>query len=52
VIVDGIAAWYDAQGIPAMKAKLNELIGAYNQLRADYNSGTVPTTAPNVLPLP
>lgn len=33
------------------KAKINELIAAYNQLRNDYNNNTVPTSAPSVQPL-
>lgn len=50
VVVDGFVAWYE--GPTGLKAKLNELIGAYMQLKADYDSGTVPTAAPDVLPLP
>lgn len=55
LIIEGIAAWLDGAGVGdvgALKGKLNELIGAYNQLRLDYNAGTVPTTAPAVVPLP
>jgi hypothetical protein len=53
LIIEGIAAWLDDAGVgSALKLKLNELIGAYNQLREDYNAGTVPTTAPEVDPLP
>jgi hypothetical protein len=35
-----------------MEGKVNELVAAYTQLRADYNASVVPTTAPDVLPLP
>lgn len=53
LIIEGIAAWLDDAGVGStLKSKLNELIGAYNQLREDYNAGTVPTTAPEVDPLP
>ena len=48
LVVEGIADWADA----TLKAKLNELVGAYNQLRTDYNDGTVPTSAQEVDPLP
>lgn len=49
VIIQGIADWLDA-GVT--KSKMNELIGAYNQLREDYNNGIVPTSALEVTPLP
>lgn len=52
VVIEGLADWFDAQGLGAIKPKLNELIGAYNQLRSDYNAGIVPTAAPEVDPLP
>jgi len=55
VVVEGLADWLDGQGIgeiAAIKSKVNELIAGYNQLRTDYNSGTVPTTASSVTPLP
>lgn len=51
-VIEGLADWLTAQGsIPAVVGKLNELVGAYNQLRADYNNGVVPTTALEVDPL-
>jgi hypothetical protein len=48
VIIEGLASWWDA----GPKVKINEIIAAYMQLKADYNSGTVPTTAADVDPLP
>lgn len=54
-LVEGIADYLDAQGlgqVAAMRAKVNELVGAYQQLKSDYNNGIVPTTAPDVEPLP
>jgi hypothetical protein len=52
-LIEGLADWLDAQGsVGTIKAKLNELISEYNQLRADYNAGTVPTTAADVDPIP
>lgn len=52
LIVEGLAAWLDDAGVGStLKSKLNELVGAYNQLRVDYNAGTVPTSAPEVDPL-
>ena len=55
VVIEGLALWADTQGVGqvgTIKAKLNELIGAYNQLRTDYNAGVVPTSAPAVTPIP
>jgi len=55
IYLKGIAQYLDDQDLSqvgTIKAKLNELIGAYNQLRNDYNNGVVPTTAPEVIPLP
>lgn len=55
VLLQGVADYLDAQGIGSVSGavgKLNELIAAYNQLRADYNASVAPTTAPAVLPLP
>lgn len=54
VLLDGVVTYYAQQGIgsiQAIEAKVNELVAAYGQLCADYNAGTVPTTAPAVLPL-
>jgi dihydroorotate dehydrogenase len=54
VMLQGLADWFDDQGvseIQEIKDKLNELIGEYNQFRTDYNAGTVPTNADEVLPL-
>lgn len=54
VLLTGIEAWLSTQGVGQIGAavdKLNELVTAYNQLRADYNASVVPTTAPAVLPL-
>ena len=54
-IVEGLADWADTQGlgqVGAIKTKLNELIGGYMQLKQDYDNGIVPTTAPDVTPLP
>lgn len=53
--IEGLADHLDSLGVTevaAIKAKLNELISAYMQFRADYNNGTVPTSAPDVDPLP
>jgi hypothetical protein len=47
VLIEGLAGWLDS----SHKAKINELVAGYNQLIADYNSSTVPTTAPTVSPL-
>lgn len=33
------------------RTRINNLIAAYNQLRLDYNSATVPTSAPEIPPL-
>jgi len=55
VVVEGLANWLDNAGVGdvgAIKSKLNELIGEYDQLRDDYNNGVVPTTAQEVDPLP
>jgi hypothetical protein len=53
VIATGAEAWLVAQGSPAaIAAKLNELIAAYMILKSDYNASVVPTTAPDVAPLP
>lgn len=52
VLVNGVELWLATQGSPAaITAKLNELIAAYAQLKADYNASVVPTTAPDVVPL-
>jgi hypothetical protein len=50
-MLQGLANWFDDQGvsqIQEIKEKLNELIGEYNQLRIDYDAGTVPTSAKEV----
>jgi len=52
VQVEGIAAHLDSMDVAAIKAKVNELVGGYMQLKADYNNGVVPTTALDVVPLP
>jgi hypothetical protein len=55
VVAEGLANWADAQGIAGIsdiKDKVNELVGGYMQLKADYDSGVVPTTAPDITPLP
>jgi hypothetical protein len=53
LIIAGLAEWLDDAGVSiAVKDKLNELVNAYDQLREDFNSSTVPTTAPEVDPLP
>jgi len=44
VLQEGLSDWLDDPLI----SKLNELIGQYNQLRSDYNSMTVPTSANSV----
>lgn len=52
--IEGLADYLDTQGlsdVAAVKSKLNELIGAYNQLLADYNNGVVPSTALPVTPI-
>ncbi len=51
--VEGIADWLGSQGdVSTIKSKLNELIGEYNQLLADHNSATVPSTATTVTVIP
>ncbi len=45
---EGYAAWYDA----TTKAKINQIVASLNQLIADHDSATVPTTAPTVTPIP
>jgi hypothetical protein len=51
-VIEGLADWFTAQGsIPAIVGKVNELVSAYNQLRADYNGGVVPTMALEIDPL-
>jgi len=51
--IEGIADWLAAQGdIGAIKSKVNELIGQYNLLLADHNSGTTPSTAAIVTVIP
>jgi hypothetical protein len=55
IFLKGLSEYLDTQDISAVgdiKDKLNELISSYAQLKADYNAGTVPTTAPDVVPLP
>lgn len=50
-LVEGLADWLVGAGvgnIAAMRAKVNEIIASHNQLIADYNAGTVPTTASTV----
>lgn len=50
---EGLANWLDSQGIGgSLKSKINELISGYTQLKSDYNNGVVPTTAPDISPLP
>ena len=53
-LVGGIADYLDGQGVSgvgAIRGKLNELVGQYNQLLADYNAGVVPSAAHAVVPL-
>ena len=46
VVLLGVLVAMSGQELDAtVIAKVNELIGAYNQLRTDYNAGTVPTSA-------
>ena len=55
IYLEGISAYLDdniLSELPGIKSKLNELISAYNQLRSDYNTGTWPSSAPYVNPLP
>jgi hypothetical protein len=55
VLVAGLAAWLDGAGIGdvgALKTTLNLLVTSHNQLIADHNSATVPTTALPVDPVP
>lgn len=55
VVAEGLADWADSLGLSdlsAIKSKVNELCNSYNQLLIDYDAGTVPTTAPPVVPLP
>lgn len=47
VLLEEACAELDA----TLVAKLNELVGAYNQLLADYNDEEVPSAAPEVDPL-
>lgn len=54
-LILGLADWLDDAGtgqIATMRSKINELIGQYNQLLADHNSATVPSTASAVALLP
>jgi hypothetical protein len=54
VLLKAVGDTMDSAGIgqvAGIAEKLNELIGEYNQLREDYNSSTVPTTAKEVDPL-
>jgi len=54
-VIEGIASSLDASGVgevAAIKAKLNQVIGQYNQLLSDHNSSTVPSTATVVSVLP
>lgn len=48
VLAVGLARAIEPQlgQVASIKAKVNELIVAYNALRADYNNGVVPTSAP------
>lgn len=53
--VEGLADWLDASGIGNLTAihdTVNDLCASLNQLILDHNSGTVPTTALPVTPLP
>lgn len=55
VFVEGLSDWLDSSGasdVGVIKAKLNELIGEFNTLLSDHNSGTVPSSASTVTPLP
>ncbi len=55
VIAEGLANWADGLGIAEIgdiKAKVNEIVGGYMQLKTDYDNGTVPTTAPDIVVLP
>lgn len=49
IFLEGIGQYLDNE---SLKGKLNELIAAYNQLRADYNNSTWPSSAPYVDPVP
>lgn len=46
--IEGIGVYLEGTVV----AKLNELIGQFNQLRTDYDNGVVPTTATAVSTLP
>jgi len=53
--VEGLADYLDTLGISetaAIKGKVNDLCASLNQLIADFDSSTIPTTAPTVPPLP
>jgi len=45
---EGYSVWFDAN----IKAKINEIVAQYNQLRIDYDAGTVPTSANSIAALP
>lgn len=51
IMLRGLANWVDAEGIGGFKAKINEIIGEYNQLLSDYNNGIKPSTANTIVPL-
>lgn len=47
VQLEGLASYLDTY-----RAKINELVAGYTQLKADYDSSTVPTSAASITPLP
>jgi hypothetical protein len=55
ILTQGIADYLDTLGlgeVGTIKTKLNELIGEYNQLREDYLTEGLTTTAAEVDPVP
>lgn len=52
ILTQGIANYLTSLGVAGTKAKLNELIGAFNQLLDDHNTSTIPSSASEVDPLP
>jgi hypothetical protein len=54
-LIEGIADWLDAAGVggvSSIKSKVNEIVSAYMQLKQDYNSSTLPTSANDITEIP
>lgn len=55
IYLKGLSQYLDesgVSGVSAIKSKLNELIASYSQFKSDYDASIVPTSAPDVDPLP